>query len=496
MRSLSTSRPSEARRPPPKWRRRAIIALVIVLLLCVLGGILVWWKVFKTEDQAFAADPETGASAELQRFKYGTLGGDLIAGIPYPILFILPRVFPDLIDGHGGYGAFGLPWEPGQRLPMGFSIKRKGYERVTVNCALCHTTQYRLTENENPRFAVGGPGHTVQVQALLRFLFACAHDERFTAARLLPEMALHFPMDAADVALYKLVLIPGMRTALLEAEKQLAWMDKRPDWGPGRDDAFGLPKFVLTQADDDGTLATTDFPALWKLGQRKGTLYHAGGEATELSTVVATSALGTGALPGPGFDRHNDWTEAFIQNLTPPLFPGRIDPAKAAEGSAVFAQHCASCHALGGERTGTSIPLAEVGTDPEHVKTWQEKDARRMKKVGAALGVKEPPMIGATGYVAKPLVGVWLLGPYLHNGSVPTLMDLLAPPQNRPRVFWRGYDLVDQDHVGFVSSGTQAEKAGFRFDTGLRGNFNGGHAWGTDLPPEQKLALNDYLKGL
>lgn len=496
MRSLTTSRPSEAIRTPPEWRRRAIIALVVLLLVCVLAGILIWWKFFKTEDQTFVADPETGATAELQRFKYGTLGGDLIAGIPYPILFILPRVFPDLIAGHGGYGALGLPWEPGQRLPVGFSIKRKGYERVTVNCALCHTTQYRLTPDENPRFAVGGPGHTVQVQALLRFLFACAHDERFTGDRLLPEMALHFPMDAADVALYKLVLIPGMRAALLEAEKQLAWMDVRPDWGPGRDDAFGLPKFVLTQAADDGTLATTDFPALWKLGQREGTLYHAGGEATELSTVVATSALGTGALPGPGFDRHNDWTEAFIQDLTPPPFPGQIDPAKVAEGSAVFARHCASCHAIGGERTGTSIPLAEIGTDPEHVKTWQEKDARRMKKVGAVLGVKEPPMIAATGYVAKPLVGVWLLGPYLHNGSVPTLADLLTPHRDRPSVFWRGYDLVDQDRVGFVSSGPDAEKAGFRFDTGLRGNGNGGHEWGTDLTPGQKLALIEYLKGL
>lgn len=496
MRSLSTSRLSEARRTPPKWRRRAIIALALLLLLCVPLGFLVWGKFFETEDQVFDADPEIAASAEMQRFKYGTLGGDLIAGIPYPILFILPRVFPDLIDGHGGYGAFGLPWEPGQRLPIGFSIKRKGYERVTVNCALCHTTQYRLTPDENPRFAVGGPGHTVEVQALLRFLFACAHDERFTADRLLPEMVLHFPMDAADLLLYKLVIIPGMKIALLEAEKQLAWMDKRPDWGPGRDDAFGLPKFVLTQAADDGTLATTDFPALWKLGARKGTLYHAGGEATELSSVVATSALGTGALPGPGFDRHNDWTEAFIQNLTPPPFPGQIDAVKAGEGSAVFAQHCASCHVLGGERTGTSIPLAEIGTDPEHVKTWQAEDARRMKKVSAVLGVKEPPMIASTGYVAKPLVGVWLLGPYLHNGSVPTLMDLLAPPHNRPRVFWRGYDLVDQDQVGFVSSGAEAEKAGFRYDTGQRGNGNGGHVWGTDLPPEQKLALIEYLKGL
>ncbi len=455
---------------------------------------MVWWKFFKSADQTFAADPETGASAELQRFKYGTLGGDLIAGIPYPILFILPRVFPDKIGAAGGYGAFGLPWEPGQRLPVGFSIRRKGYERVTVNCALCHTTQYRLTEDENPRFALGGPGHTVDVQRLLRFLFACAHDERFSGDRLIPEMALHFPMDAADVALYKFVIIPGMRAALIEAEKQLAWMDKRPDWGPGRDDAFGLPKFVLTQADDDGTLATTDFPSLWQLGRRKGTLYHAGGEATQLSSVVATSALGTGALPGSGFDRQNDWTEAFIEDLKPPPFPGPVDAASAAEGQGVFAAHCAACHA--GPRTGTSIPLAEIGTDPEHVKTWQAKDAHRMKKLSDLLGVKEPPMVAATGYVAKPLVGVWLLGPYLHNGSVPTLAALLAPPAERPRLFWRGYDLVDLRDVGFVSSGPAAERQGFRYDTSQRGNGNDGHVYGTELSPGQKLALIEYLKGL
>ncbi|MGE0666534.1 MAG: c-type cytochrome [Sphingomonadales bacterium] len=479
---------------PSKWRRRAVIALALALLVCVSAGVLLWWKFFKSADQEFAADPETGASAELQRFKYGTLGGDLIAGIPYPILFVLPRVFPDKIGEGGGYGAFGLPWEPGQRLPIGFSIRRKGFERITVNCALCHTTQYRLTENENPRFAVGGPGHTVDIQRLLRFLFACANDERFTGDRLLPEMALHFPMDAADLALYKFVIIPATRAALKEGERQLAWMEKRPDWGPGRDDAFGLPKFVLTQAEDDGTLSTTDFPSLWKLGARKGGLYHAGGEAGNLSTVVATSSLGTGVLPGPGFDRQNDWTEAFIENLTPPPFPGPIDPARAAAGETLFAAHCASCHA--GARTGTSIPLAEIGTDPEHVLTWQKDDARRMKKVSAVLGVKEPPMVASRGYVAKPLVGVWLLGPYLHNGSVPTLADLLMPPAERPKMFWRGHDVVDRERVGFVSSGVQAKQRGFRYDVVLRGNSNAGHEWGTQLEPDQKLALIEYLKGL
>jgi hypothetical protein len=89
-------------------RRRVIIASVAVVILCMAAGLLVWRKFFKTEDQVFEADQETGATADLQRFKYGTLSGDLIAGIPYPVLFILPRVFPDLIDGPGGYGAFGF----------------------------------------------------------------------------------------------------------------------------------------------------------------------------------------------------------------------------------------------------------------------------------------------------------------------------------------------------------------------------------------------------
>ena len=144
------------------------------------------------------------------RFHYGSLGGELVAGIPYPIFMILPRVFPDLVEryategygpekpGYGGYGAFGLAWEEGERLPVGLSIKRLGQERVSLNCALCHTASYRLTPDAPPQFAVGGPAHTLNLQGLLRFLIAASHDRRFTAARLMPEIALHFPLDAID----------------------------------------------------------------------------------------------------------------------------------------------------------------------------------------------------------------------------------------------------------------------------------------------------------
>ena len=55
------------------------------------------------------------------------------------------------------------------------------------------------------------------------------------------------------------------------------------------------------------------------------------------------------------------------------------------------------------------------------------------------------------GYANLPLDGLWLRAPYLHNGSVPTVRDLLNPAANRPPVFYRGYDVIDQRRLGFVS---------------------------------------------
>jgi len=89
-------------------------------------------------------------------------------------------------------------------------------------------------------------------------------------------------------------------------------------------------------------------------------------------------------------------------------------------------------------------------------------------------------------------------GPYMHNGSVPTLRDLLEPGDRRPARFYRGYDVYDRVKVGFVSE--VAEEKGRRFfpyDTTLVGNSNRGHEgprYGTELPPDDKDALVEYLK--
>ena len=100
------------------------------------------------------------------------------------------------------------------------------------------------------------------------------------------------------------------------------------------------------------------------------------------------------------------------------------------------------------------------------------------------------------GYASVPLDGIWLRGPYLHNGSVPSLTDLLEPVENRPKLFYRGYDVYDKERVGFVSSGEDAERFGFRYDVVVPGNGNQGHEYGTGLDPELKKALVEYLKTL
>ena len=190
------------------------------------------------------------------------------------------------------------------------------------------------------------------------------------------------------------------------------------------------------------------------------------------------------------------WTDEFISTLAPPPFPAPIDKALAAQGQTIYAAQCAGCHDGKGSRVGTAIPLAEIGTDPEHVLTFSQANADRMNGLTRLLGAPKAELQGAQGYVARPLLGVWLLAPYLHNGSVPTLRALLAPPDQRPKVFYRGVDLVDLRDVGFSATGPDAEAEGFRFDTSLRGNGNGGHLYGTDLSETDKTALIEFLKTL
>jgi cytochrome c553 len=94
-------------------------------------------------------------------------------------------------------------------------------------------------------------------------------------------------------------------------------------------------------------------------------------------------------------------------------------------------------------------------------------------------------------YRARSLDGIWATAPYLHNGSVPNLYQLLLPGDQRVKQFFVGSRTFDAVNVGFDSTaGT------FKFDTTLPGNSNKGHEYGTDLKENQRQALLEYLKTL
>ncbi|AVO55643.1 di-heme-cytochrome C peroxidase [Ectopseudomonas mendocina] len=121
-----------------------------------------------------------------------------------------------------------------------------------------------------------------------------------------------------------------------------------------------------------------------------------------------------------------------------------------------------------------------------------------MDGYGLSIGVQEK-----RGYKARPLDGIWATPPFLHNGSVPNLFELLSPVYERQAQFWVGNFEFDPSRVGYRS---ESFPGGFLFDTRITGNDNGGHEFrdgcrqegviGRALSPDERLALIEYLKVL
>jgi mono/diheme cytochrome c family protein len=528
----------------PTWKRRLLKLLVVLIILAIPTGIFAWYKFFRDVPQ-----PEWITSSQEMNFLYGSIGSEEQAGLPYWIVVVLPRIFgTEYLPGPGGYASLGLPWQEGKELPTGFSKKTIGFERVGFNCALCHSTQYRLKENETPTIVAAGGSQTADIQGLLDFFSKAAADPRFNADTILTEIDLAYRLSFIDRLLYKYLFIPLAKKRLVEQGEQFAWAHSRPRWGPGRDAPMNLTKFnLLKMTPDDHSVDNTDFPALWHLDARvqpgrtwsesdfsvvsdfakaplpqsRLMLMNLAGDTTSFRSVVIDSALGLQAKNSAFFRQRMTDIEQWLRKVPAPKYPvpaTKEESARASNGQALFEQHCASCHANGRDnRLGTVIPLGEIGTDPERTNSWSLAAANGANKVVAGLGVQRTPMTKPSdpGYTAVQLDGLWLRGPYLHNGSVPTVRDLLEPPMCRPTSFYRGFDLIDTENIGFVArrcdepaaprpagcepvvqSACMDKPKGFRYATAERGNGNGGHDYGTQLSVPEKNALIAYLKML
>jgi hypothetical protein len=475
------------------------LALIVLLTLVVVFGAVGWYKFFREE-----AQPDWVTATPDMRFKYGSIGAEHDAGLPYWIFFVLPRIFPEKLPGPGGYASLGVAWEQGQELPIGFTKKVVGFPRVANNCASCHTASYRKSPNDNPVFVPTGPNHTLNLQAFFRFAVDCAKDPRFNPDEIMSQIALVYDLPFLDKLIYRYLLIPITKKRLLEREKQFQWVYHKqfPLWGRGRDDAMNLTKYFLLNWPMDDSIGPTDMPSIWNLKKYQpdqGMLMNLAGDSHDARSVIIDSALGLlAAAPhdSEDFRKQIDWLVSYLSEKQAPKFPFPVDEKLSQTGRAIFDANCARCHAS--ERTGTRVPVEEVGTDKERLKTWSKKAAIESNKVVRNFGIERRGLVEnePSGYIAAFLDGIWLRAPYLHNGSVPSIRDLLKPVAERPRVFFRGYDVLDPVNVGFVSEGEEAERVGTRYDVSERASGNQGHEYGTKLSAKEKDALIEYLKTL
>lgn len=469
--------------------RRFLIKLgIVVAVLAGVVGFMAWYYLFREV-------PPPQLSAE-DNFKYGSIGNEQTDGIPYWIWLVLPRMFPEKLPGLGGYASLGLVWEEGKEVPVGFSKKTIGFDRIAINCAFCHTATYRTNHGEKPTIVPAGPSHQFDPQAYVRFLYACASDPRFNADNIMREIGYVYNLSLVEKLLYRYALIPQTKKALLKQKEQFAWMDGKPNWGRGRIDPFNPIKYGILKQPIDATIGNSDMVPLWNQKIRPGMSLHWDGLNTSEDEVVLSSAIGDGAtdknIERENLKRMQDW----MMELPPPRYPYAINQEAATRGQEIYARQCASCHAVGGENTGKVIPVDTLGTDRHRLDMWTEAAANAYNNYQEGYNWGFKHFRKTNGYASVPLDGLWLRGPFLHNGSVPTLTDLLETPDRRPKLFWRGYDVYDQERVGFISSGEEAEKFGFRYDTNVPGNSNQGHFWGTDLSPDEKKALLEFLKTL
>lgn len=424
-----------------RWAR-ILQALLVVLVVGGLGG---WLALFRP-----VAQPASNDLAAI--FNHGSIGNEETQGIPYWIWRVLPQVFPDLLpNGGDGYAAFGVHWQRGAELPVGFSKMTLGVvPRIAPNCAFCHQGSYRLSPDMPAQLVSAGPGTRVDVQAYLRFLSRAGQDARFTPARLMQEINAIADLPLWERALYRFALIPATRKALGELASDFQWTQTRPDWGPGRIDPFNPVKFANLALPDDGTIGNSDMMPLWALGPIASDgdgicAMHWDGLMTDLHETVVAGAIGDGMTwQSHARTRANlARMEEFARLQSPPpspfrsdLAPGNpfhVDPAQVEAGRAIYARICADCHDPDGARFRQPIPAAELGTDRHRLDMWTiaARDRYSAYQDDYSWGFRSFRKTG--GYTAVNLTGLWLRGPYLHNGSVPTLRDLLRPPGNGRR---------------------------------------------------------------
>jgi hypothetical protein len=258
-------------------------------------------------------------------------------------------------------------------------------------------------------------------------------------------------------------------------------------------------------------------PPAWWLLKKKKTMYHTG-SADSRSVRSIMQFMLSPMNPATAIKKEEDTfrdIQAFILSLEPPKYPFSIDSELAKKGEVVFRATCSRCHGTYGKEwtyPNKIVPIDVIGTDRNRFEGFKPESGRFYNESWFAHEqsgwlADEYPAIKAAGYQAPPLDGIWATAPYLHNGSVPTVYNLLNS-KTRPRIFTRSFRTQSEDydpvHLGWkiqiLDENAELTLPSYElrktYDTTRPGRGNGGHTFGDDLTEDERMSVIEFLKTL
>ena len=285
--------------------------------------------------RAYPIDRPVIRASEVDHFYYGSIGSDKSSGLPVEIMRVLPRLFPQHLPAGAppDWTAFGFIQEPGEVLPIGFSIRNQFVERTQINCGTCHTGTVRTAADAEPVIIPGMPAITVDLHGFFQFLFDVARDDGFTGDRVVEAIEENTDLNWLDRLIYR-IAVDQMRELLQarEIRNEFIFADDYTRFLPGRVntfDTFKVEQFRHFYA-AEGTVPTrdemfgiVDFPSVWNQAPRDGLWLHWDGNQSSVRERNFSAAMGAGTLPHEMDIAALFRIEAYLADLPAPTYPSR-----------------------------------------------------------------------------------------------------------------------------------------------------------------------------
>ncbi|QDK39017.1 hypothetical protein [Bdellovibrio sp. NC01] len=428
-----------------------------------------------------------------------------------------------------------------QNIEVNIVGRRMGLEVANITCAACHGgVTYDAQGMPTRNVWLGAPNSSLNFDGFLGGIYKGLKIAANNPDLFLAKLKEAYPnIDALEYKTISKDLLPIIKKELAKMEAKSGKVLPFPNGGAGITNGVGAFKrdaklkkdaFVY----DPHEAGFVSIPDISYRGFRSSLTYDGaygvknterfrnierneamnpswGSKLAELASFFTFSAMGN--TMGNAEKAVPRVKEIFsvLQYNKPPAYPGVIDSEAALRGSQVFAKSCSQCHGVYSDGLNPQLlsfpnkfmKSEAIGTDPLR---WQNVDqAIKDYSDKTAIGKYVDAGHSMGGYVAPILSGLWYTAPYLHNGSVPTLWQLMNP-ELRPVKFELGGHALDMQLVGIKGELNEDGKYVYpqdyqpwslptEYDTTQPGRSNKGHEKPfAGLSQDQKKDLLEYLK--